>query len=183
MKLKRETAVLVVVDMQQKLMPVIGDSETVIRNVERLIRGCHVLGVPILTTEQYVRGLGSTVPVLRTALDETDSIQPIEKVCFSSAGCEEFATALASSGRSQVILCGVEAHVCVYQTAIDLLDLGHEVFLVADATGSRTIENRETARRRLMYEGAKLTSTEMALFEMTVNAGTDEFRAISKLVK
>ena len=171
-RLDRTTAILLIIDVQEKLMPVITNREQVEGNIVRLIRGAQILGVPILITEQYVKGLGQTVAPLRQALGK--AYKPIEKSCFS--GYREL-------DRKQVIVAGVETHVCVYQTVSDLLANGYEVTLVADALSSRIIENRETALRRMMSDGAKLSSTEMALFELTVAAGTEEFRAISKLVK
>lgn len=175
-RLDRASAVLLIIDIQEKLLPVIHDGERVVRNVERLIRGAHVLGVPVMVTEQYVKGLGATVAPLRQALNDTVGYQPVEKSCFSAHGC-------VAIERRQVIVAGVETHVCVYQTVLDLLGAGHEVTIVADAVSSRTAENREIALQRLVAEGAKLSSTEMALFELTVTSGTDEFRAISKLIK
>ena len=164
-------------------MPVIHERFDVERNIERLVRGAHILGVPALVTEQYVKGLGPTVEPLRAALEETGGYRPIEKNCFSAHGCEAFAAQFAALDRRQILLAGVEAHVCVYQTARDLLAAGANVWIVADAVSSRTARNRDIALQRLTAEGAKLSSTEMALFEMLVTAGTEEFRAVSKLVK
>jgi nicotinamidase-related amidase len=183
MRLDRHKTVLVIIDVQEKLMPVIDGAADVVRNIERLVRGCHVLGVPVLLTEQYVRGLGATVEPLRRALEETSGYAPIEKSCFSAYGCEAFASRLAGLGRDQVLIAGVEAHVCVYQTVEDLLARDRAVSVIADAVSSRTQQNKELALRRFESDGAKLSSTEMALFELTNTSGTDEFRAISKLVK
>jgi nicotinamidase-related amidase len=183
MKLRREDAVLVVIDIQEKLLPVIHGGEAVVRNVDRLIRGCHILGVPAIVTEQYVRGLGPTVEPLRRAFDETGMAPAIEKDCFSAEGCERFASGLSALGRRQVLVAGVETHVCVYQTVSDLLSKGYEITVIADAVSSRTAENKEIALRRMTQDGAKISSTEMALFELTVVSGTDEFRAISKLIR
>ena len=177
MRLERSTATLLIIDIQQKLMPVIDRADDVIRNIDRLVRGCHLLGVPALLTEQYVKGLGPTVDVVRRAFEETFGYAPMEKACFSALD------AVRHLARRQVIVAGVETHVCVHQTVIDLLANGFEVALVADAVSSRTAENRSIALQRLTSEGAKLTSTEMALFELCVVSGTDEFRAISRLVK
>lgn len=182
-RLDRRSAILVVIDVQERLMPVIDSHRSVERNIERLVRGCHLLGVPALVTEQYVKGLGNTVDVVRTALEETSGYSPFEKTCFSSFGCGAFADRLRQSQRRQVLVAGVETHVCVYQTATDLLEAKYDVHLVADAMSSRTPENRDIALRRMTSEGARLASTEMVLFEMLVEAGTDEFRNISKLIK
>lgn len=183
MRLDRNDAVLVVIDVQERLMPVIHERFEVEANVERLVRGAHVLGIPAIVTEQYVKGLGPTVEPLRRALEETNGYRPIEKDCFSAHGCAAFAAQLAALDRRQVLLAGVEAHVCVYQTARDLLASGLKVWLIADAMSSRTTRNRDLALQRLVSEGARLSSTEMALFELLVVSGTEEFQAISRLVR
>lgn len=183
MKLVRSEAMLLVIDVQQKLMPVIHDGEALLRNIERLVRGCRTLDVPIVVTEQYVRGLGPTVEPLRRALEESGAYEPAEKNTFSAFGSGEFTASLRVLKKKHVLVAGVEAHVCVYQTVTDLIAAGYAVSLVADAISSRTARNRELATQRMLSEGALLTSTEMALFEMTVTSGTDEFRAISRLIK
>ncbi|HET7711033.1 MAG TPA: hydrolase, partial [Thermoanaerobaculia bacterium] len=172
-----------VIDVQEKLMPVIDSHPSVVANIERLVRGFHLLGIPALLTEQYVKGLGATVKEVRQAFEETHGYAPLEKACFSAAGCDAFAERLGASGRHQVVLAGVEAHVCVTQTALDLLEAKYEVYLAADAISSRTSQNRDIAFRRLISEGARLVSTEMALFEVLGVSGTDEFKRISKLIK
>jgi len=174
-RLERAHAVLLVIDVQEKLMPVIDQSESVIRNIDRLIRGCRILGIPAIVTEQYSKGLGHTGGPVREALG--DAYQPIEKDCFSAHG------ALRLSVRNQMLVCGVETHVCVYQTVSDLLREGCDVTLIADALSSRTEANKRIALERMQRDGAHLSSTEMALFELTAVAATDEFRAIAKLVK
>jgi len=182
-RLDRKNALLVVIDVQEKLAAVIHEQDSLQRNIERLIRGCHLLGVPAIVTEQYPRGLGSTSELLQNSLRETYGLNAIQKMCFSAGGSDEFMSAIRSSGRRQVLICGIETHVCVYQTVKDLLGAKFEITLIADAVSSRTPSNRDIAIRRMEREGAKLSSTEMALFELTVNAGTDEFKAISRLVK
>lgn len=174
---------LIVIDVQERLMPVIHQRDEVVNNIEKLVRGCHVLDVPLLVTEQYVKGLGTTVEPLRRALEETSGYRPVEKSCFSAYGCGEFLAEMRALRRKQVIVAGVEGHVCVYQTVLDLVGAGHEVTLAADAISSRTAENRDIALRRMTAEGARLGSVEMILFELLVTSGTDEFRAISRLVK
>jgi len=182
-RLNRSDAFLVVIDVQQKLMPVISDGELVERNIDRLVRGMKILDLPAILTEQYVQGLGATVPSIRTAFEETVGYMPIQKSSFSGFGSAEFVMTTRNLHRKQVILAGIETHVCVYQTAADLLANGFDVTIVADAVSSRTVENREIAIRRMIAEGARLSSTEMVLFELTVNSGTDEFREISRLIK
>ena len=178
-RLKRDRAVLAVIDVQEKLAAVMQDRKRLETNIERLIHGAAILGVPVLHTEQYPQGLGPTTPKLAAALTE----RPIQKMCFSGYACEEFGQWIHSLGRRQVLLAGIEAHVCVYQTALDLLQNDYEVHLVVDAVSSRTAANKQLAIERMREEGAKLTSTEMALFELTERAGTDEFRAISRLIR
>ena len=177
-RLLRGDSLLLLIDLQEKLMPVIDRHDDVAKNVERLIRGCHLLdAIPIVVTEQYVKGLGLTIPSIR--LD----YRPIEKISFSACGCAEFLAALRIMGKKQAIVAGIETHVCVYQTVTDLLANRYEVTVVADAVGSRTASNKEIALRRMITEGAKLSSTEMVLFELLGAAGTDEFRDILKLVR
>jgi nicotinamidase-related amidase len=182
-RLQRADSLLVIIDVQEKLMPVISGAEAVVQNLERLVRGFHVLDIPIVVTEQYTKGLGSTVPELRDVLKATVGYAPVEKSCFSAYGCGEFLSALRLARRKQIIVAGVETHVCVYQTVKDLTEAGYEVSLIADAVSSRTPENRDIAIRRMVSDGSKLSSTEMALFELVGNSGTDEFRAVSKLIR
>lgn len=179
-RLHRGDALLLVIDCQEKLMPVIHDGEAITRNIERLIRGCRILDVPLLLTEQYVKGLGCTIAPIRDAANETT---PIEKMCFSAFANGEVLAEMRSLKKKQILVAGIETHVCVHQTVGDLLANGYEVTLIADAVSSRTAANRDIAIRRMTSEGAKLSSTEMALFELLFESGTDEFRAISKLVK
>src|SRR5216684_2678954 len=182
-RLQRTDAFLIVIDVQQNLMPVIDDRETIERNIERLIRGSKVVDIPAILTEQYVQGLGPTVPSIRRVFEETSGYEPIEKGCFSGFGCAEFVMATRNLHRKQAIVAGIEAHVCVYQTVDDLLTNGFDVTIIADAISSRTPANKEIAIRRMIADGARLSSTEMVLFELTVSSGTDEFREISRLVK
>jgi nicotinamidase-related amidase len=182
-RLHRADAFLVVIDVQQKLMPVIDDRETIERNIEKLVRGSKVVDIPAILTEQYVQGLGQTVPIIRRAFEETSGYVPIEKSCFSGYGCAEFVMATRNLHRKQAIVCGIEGHVCVYQTVGDLLANGYDVTIIADAISSRTQANKDIAIRRMIADGARLSSTEMVLFELTVSSGTDEFREISRLMK
>jgi nicotinamidase-related amidase len=182
-RLQRHEALLVVIDVQEKLMPVIDRADEVARNIERLVRGCHVLDVPPVLTEQYVKGLGPTIAPLRRVFEETFGYHPIEKACFSANGAGEFQAELRARRKRQILVAGVEAHVCVYQTVTDLLAAGYDVTVIADAISSRTAENKAIALQRMTSEGAKLSSTEMVLFELLGVAGTDEFASILKLVK
>ncbi len=178
--LNRDEALLLVVDVQERLLPHIHDGDQALERIVKLVRGVKALGVPALVTEQYPKGLGSTVGPLRVLFDP---FEPIEKIAFSCMGEGEVRRRLSESGRRQVLLCGIEAHVCVYQTARDLLDAGYGVHLVVDSVSSRSQRDRKVAIRAVERAGALLTTTEMSLFEMLGEAGSDDFRAISRIVK
>jgi nicotinamidase-related amidase len=179
MKLDRSRAALVVVDMQEAFRTAVLDFDEVVRNVATLVRGARILGVPTLVTEQYPKGLGHTVPEVSEHLDVT----PIEKVSFSAVEASGFPSALHAARRDQVLLCGIEAHVCVNQTAQDLIADGAEVHVVQDAVTSRTAENRALGLHRMERSGAIATSVETALFELLRQAGTPEFKEVQALVK
>ena len=174
--LDRRRAALVVVDVQEAFRPAVLDFERVAGNAAVLIQGARALGVPVVATEQYPKGLGRTVPEVAEHLD---GIEPIEKVCFSAAEAEGFDL----DGRDQALVCGIESHVCVSQTAHDLLDRGLEVHVARDAVSSRTEENRELGLHKMEGSGAVLTSVETALFELVGAAGTPEFKEVQRLVK
>ena len=174
--LKRDSTVLVVVDVQEAFRPAVLDFERIAHNTAVLVEGAHALGIPVVATEQYPKGLGRTVPEVAEHLD---GVEPIEKVCFSAARADGFDT----DGRDQALVCGIEAHVCVSQTVHDLLDRDLEVHVARDAVTSRTEENREVGLRRMERSGAVITSVETALFELLGAAGSDEFKTVQGLVK
>jgi nicotinamidase-related amidase len=178
-KLDRARAALAVIDVQEGFRTAVLDFERVAGNVAVLVEGARILGLPVLVTEQYPKGLGATVPEVARHLD---GIEPIEKVSFSAFDADGFPAALADD-RDQVVLCGIEAHVCVNQTAEDLLATGREVHVVQDAVSSRTAENRELGLHKMERGGAVVTSVETALFELLREAGTPEFKQIQTLVK
>jgi nicotinamidase-related amidase len=180
LRLTRAQAGLVVVDIQERLLPAIFEKERVQENAVRLIRGAGVLQVPVFATEQYRKGLGATVPEVAAAVP---GFAPMEKVAFSACGAGGFIAALTGKRVSDVILCGIEAHVCVTQTCLDLLDNGFRVFVPADAVSSRTSENYRVGVDRMRAAGAAIVSTEMVLFELLEQAGTAEFKQILALVK
>lgn len=180
LRLVRDKAALIVVDIQERLLPAIFERERVAQNSLRLIRGAGVLGLPIIATEQYRKGLGTTMPEIAKAIQ---GFAPLEKLAFSACGAKGFVEALAARNSSQVLLCGIETHVCVSQTGLDLLDAGFDVFVAADAVSSRTPENHRLGLERMRDAGAVIVSTEMALFELIEKAGTDEFKQILTLVK
>ena len=169
-----------VVDIQERLLPAIFEKERVLQNTLRLIQGAGVLRVPIFATEQYRKGLGPTVPEVAAAIP---GFAPLEKLAFSACGAAAFLPALKQKKVSQAILCGIEAHVCVSQTCLDLLDQGLRVFVAADAVSSRTPENYRFGLDRMRAAGAAIVSTEMALFELLEQAGTAEFKQVLALVK
>lgn len=178
--LRPDNTALVLIDVQGKLASLMHQREQLYRNLEILIKGTQVLDLPILWLEQYPQGLGPTIPEVARLLEGR---QPLAKRCFSAWGLPEFSQALRASNRRRVLLAGIEAHICVYQTCRDLLDQGYQVEVVADAVSSRTPENKSTGLDRMVQAGAVLTSVEMALFELLRVAGTPQFKEIARLVK
>lgn len=174
--LDRDRAALVVVDVQEAFRPHVQAFADTARASATLVQGARALGLPIVVTEQYPQGLGATVPELA---DHLDGVERLPKVCFSAAAADGFDL----QGRDQALLCGIEAHVCVSQTAHDLLDLGLEVHVASDAVSSRTAENKQVGLHKMETSGAILTSVETALFELVGAAGTDEFKQVQRLVK
>jgi nicotinamidase-related amidase len=175
-KLDPGRATLVVVDVQEAFRKALPDFDAVTSGVGALIRGAGVLGVPVVITEQYPKGLGETVPEVAEHLPE--GVEPIEKVCFSAAAADGFDL----GGRDQALVCGIETHVCVHQTVMDLLGQGVEVHLARDAVGSRSEANKQVGVQRAEESGAVPTSVETALFELVGQAGTDEFKHVQKVV-
>ena len=178
--LSREKAVLAVVDVQGNLAQRMHEREALLDNVVRLIRGARILGLPILWTEQVPEKLGPTVPRIAAELDD---IHSFPKASFSCCGAPAFMEALQALGRYEVLLSGIEAHVCVYQTALDLLTRGCRVDVIADAVSSRTALDKAVALERMRGAGANVVSTEMVLFELLRTAEAPEFRQILALVK
>lgn len=178
--LSRRASGLVVIDIQERFAPVIPGFETMARNAARLIRGFGVFGLPVIATEQYPRGLGPTVEAVRSCLETSDVI---EKMSISCTLEEAFSRRVAEAKLDTIVVCGIESHVCVNQTVLGLLHQGTRVHVAVDAIGSRTELNHRTALRKMEHAGAILTTTEMCLFELAERAGTEEFKAIQRLVK
>jgi nicotinamidase-related amidase len=176
-KLDRARAALVVVDVQEAFRKAIPDFDALTGAVATLVRGAAAMGVPIAVTEQYPQGLGRTVP--EVAEHVPAGVEPIEKVCFSATEAEGFDL----GGRDQAIVCGIEAHVCVNQTVLDLLDGGVEVHLASDAVASRSDRNRELGLKKAEAGGAVLSGVEMALFELLRGSDASEFKQVQELVK
>jgi nicotinamidase-related amidase len=177
--LKKESTVLVFIDVQGRLSELVEGSEALFENLRRLLEGMKALSVPVIATEQIPEKLGPT----RAEFQPLIGNPAVEKSSFSCCGEPLFCKALEELKRHQVILCGIETHVCVYQTALDLLEAGYEVQIVTDAVSSRNPANKALALRRLEIEGVSLTGTEMLLFELLGDAKASEFKSILKIVK
>jgi len=173
----REDSVLVLIDVQEKLMPVIAEKEKVTDNLVRLLKFAHIIGLPLILTEQ--EKLGNTVPEV---FEAARRLSPIRKLDFNCFGCQEFVDEVRRSGRKTLILAGVEAHICVAQTALRAVP-HYGVHVVSDATSSRSRHNWKVALKRMRQAGVVITSTEMVIYELLQRAGTDEFRAVLPLVK
>ena len=178
-RIDKENALLLVVDMQEKLVPHINHNKELIQKTLTLLAGFQALAIPMMAARQYPRGLGDTIEELRSYF--TDGYW--DKLTFSCCGSEPLLAQLQGSGRKAVIIAGIEAHICVLQTVIDLKDNGFLPVVVTDAVGSRTHRDYEIALRRMEQEGAVLTTVESILFELCRQAGSDAFKTISKLVK
>ena len=176
MKLDPERTTLIVVDVQEGFRKAVSDFDRVAKATATLIEGAEAIGIPIVVTEQYPKGLGATVPEIAEHLPE--GTEPLEKVCFSAADAEGFDL----GGRDQALVCGIETHVCVNQTALDLLGSGVEVHVPEDAVGSRTEQNKRVGLQKMERAGALMSTVEMALFELLGRAGTDEFKRVQKLI-
>jgi nicotinamidase-related amidase len=178
-----DRTVLVVIDIQERLFPAM-PAEPLKRSISNactLIEGCKVFNIPILTTEQYPKGLGATAPQIRQALGD---ILPIQKMAFSCCREPDFRRALDGlENKGDIILCGIETHVCVLQTALDLLQDDYHVFVAADAVCSRAKLNWQTGLDLMRHAGVTIGTTEIFLFQMLQECGTDRFRQISHLVK
>ena len=182
--LRRDRSALVVIDMQERLMPAIADGDAVTRAAGILIEASRQLDVPVVVTEQYPKGLGPTVEAIAGRLPNDAAV--VEKMTFSAARNLDFVSqveGLKAEGRDHIVVCGVESHVCVMQTAADLGAQGYTVHIVVDACGSRAPASKAAALARFGALGISRVTTEMALFEWLEAAGTAEFKAVSRLVK
>ena len=180
LRIKREDAILVLIDFQERIMPAMKSHDDLEEAAVKLVKGCRILGVPMLATQQYTKGLGATIPSIHDALGE---YEPIEKTAFSAMGEPVFSEKLKETGRKTVILAGIEAHVCVLQTALDLIEAEYTVFLVNDCVSSRSNNDKKFAQRRIAESGAVGTTYESVLFELLKGAKQEGFKDISALVK
>lgn len=200
MILNREDTVAVIIDLQKKILPAMSNSTELEAQAAKLIEGLRVLNIPIIVTQQYTKGLGETNETIKKALcrdiseignipiDESEccnfsNFNYIEKLSFSAAGEPKFMEALKKSGKDTVLIFGIESHVCVQQTALDLLDEGYTVFIVEDCVSSRSVLDMERSFVRMTHAGASITTYEAALFELLGGADREGFRQISKIVK
>jgi nicotinamidase-related amidase len=175
-----ETA-LIVVDVQERFRTAIPEFEAMAGACARLVRSFRILGLPVVATEQYPKGLGHTLPEMKAALPA--GLEPIEKAEFSCWAVESFRSRLTASGKRQILLGGIEAHVCVLMSALDLLAAGYAVHVVADAVTSRTQANWRLAMDYLRQAGAVVTTTETALFQLLGQADSDAFRELARLIR
>ncbi len=178
--LDKKDVALVIVDIQERLVPAMGAKDDVIRNCGHLIEASRLMSLPVVLTEQYPKGLGATIPEIKELLP---SCVPIEKTSFSCCGEPEFINAVKALGRRKVLLAGMETHVCVLQTALDLMIEGFEVHLVKDAVCSRAKSNWKTGIELMRDAGAVITSTEIVLFQLLQAAAGDAFKVLSKRIK
>ncbi|HHX14454.1 MAG TPA: isochorismatase family protein [Clostridiales bacterium] len=180
MKIQKEETIFVFIDFQERLLPVMQQRDELVEAVRKLAYGADVLGIPKLVTQQYTKGLGETVPEIAEALGE---FSPIEKTSFSTMGEAGFSEQMDKSGKRTVVVSGIETHVCVMQTVLDLMAQDYRVVVVADAVSSRKERDRHFALRRMELAGAIVTTTEAVLFELCGGSREPEFKQISNLVK
>ena len=180
MRISKEACSGLVIDIQEKLFLHMDQKDELLRKCLILLKGLQVLKVPVMITEQYPKGLGPTLDQVNQAVG---LVNPIEKISFSCCHEPAFVESLEHFKRNTIIICGIEAHVCVLQTVIDLIDSGYKPVVVADCVSSRNGEDKRISLERMQVEGAVITTCESILFELARVAGTDEFKVISGLVK
>ena len=183
---RRNDAVLLVIDVQERLAVAMTNREAVIGTASKLISTAALVGVPLIVTRQYPPGLGDVEPALREVAESVAASVPVlwaDKIAFDCFAEPAFVSALESTGRRQLVIAGMESHICVVQTALSALRTGFEVHVVADACCSRDADSHERALARLGAAGAVITTTESVLYELVGEAGTDEFRALLSIVK
>lgn len=180
MRILKENTLCLIIDFQEKLYPHIFQNEQLTKNVEVLLKGIKALNIPLLITEQYPKGIGATIEPIKKLVNDLDVI---EKLSFSCCDESVFSNQLAQYGKQNIIITGIEAHVCVLQTVIDLIDYNYQPIVIEDCVSSRTENNKKIAIERMRQEGAVISTYESVLFELLRYSKTDAFKAISKLVK
>jgi nicotinamidase-related amidase len=178
--LDRDRTVLVIIDVQERLFPLVHENQRVLERIDLLLSAAKVLNVPMLLTEQYPKGLGSTLEAVRRIVPEAE---PLAKMGFSCVSAPGFKERLSSLRRDQILLAGIEAHICVAQTALDLAAGGEKVFVAADAVSSRRPSDLQFALQRMDRSGLVITTSEAAVFEWLRRAGTEEFKALQPKIK
>lgn len=178
--LQIDNTFLLLIDIQDRLYRAMPDKEELLANVRKLIVGIKAFGIPIVMSEQYPEGIGKTIPEIAELLPD---VQGIRKMSFSCCANRDCNSAMAATERNQVLIAGIEAHVCVYHTAMHLQEGGYEVQVVADAVSSRSPRNRDIGIQKMRDAGIAITSVEIALFELLRTAEADKFREISKILK
>lgn len=181
MRILAEDTLALIIDIQEKLVPVMYQKEELLHNTEILVKGLHALQIPMIVTQQYTNGIGMTVAVIRDAIGKNFTYY--DKVTFSCAENQEIMQKIIESGKKNIIICGIEAHICVLQTVIDLIAKGYQVILVEDCSASRKENDRQIGMKRAVEEGAVISTYESILFELTRVAKTDVFKEISRLIK
>ena len=171
---------LIIIDVQEKLFRVMLHKEALAENLQKIIKGAQVLDIPLLVTEQNPNALGPTIPELKDLLPH---VQPISKLSFSCCGEQKFLNKVSAQNCKHILLAGIEAHICVYQTALELIDKGYEVQVLADCVSSRAEENKRLGLEKIKEAGGSITSVEIALFELLRIAEGGTFKEISKIVK
>jgi nicotinamidase-related amidase len=180
MRILKEQTIGLIIDIQEKLFPHIFNAQELVENTTVLMEGMKVLNIPILVTEQYTKGLGFTIPSLSASLE---GISIFEKISFSCCDDPGIFKEIMKMNKKNVIVAGIESHVCVMQTCIDLLEKGYQPVLIEDCVSSRKLKDKDTAIKRLIQEGVLISTYESILFELARYSGNDTFKAISKLVK
>ena len=178
--LEIDSCSLIIVDVQGKLAQIMYEKELLFKNIQILIKAAKILNIPIVWCQQVPDALGPTIPEIAELLTD---IEPINKASFSCCGEEQFNDKLNKLSVEQVLICGIETHICVYQTALDLFRKGFSINVIADAVSSRTLENKTIALERLAHEGCKIICVEMILFELLKTAKHPRFREIARLIK
>ena len=178
--MNREDTVFIAIDYQEKLMPAMSNKEDLENKVCRLAEGLKVLGIPHIVTQQYTKGIGETIPSIAEAIGE---FTPIDKTSFSCMNNEEFCRQLKETGRKTAVICGIEAHICLQQTVLQLLDEGYTVYVPVDCVSSRSERDAMWSTERMAKAGAIMTTYEAVLYELLRDSKAPEFKAISKIVK
>jgi nicotinamidase-related amidase len=177
--ISNKNSLVLMIDVQEKLVKMLGESDVSI-NAERIVKAAEILNIPLIITEQYPKGLGSTLDSIKNSLS---GAKYVEKTNFSALKEEGFEDIVKSFDKKQVILFGIEAHICVLQTAFDLINKGYEVFVVENASGSRCEDNKQAALKRLMHSGVQIVTTEMVLFELLEGSKHPNFKEVQALIK